>query len=553
MASINATELAIFAFVLAGAAVMGFLAARWRRPAALDSLDEWGLGGRRFGTVVSWFLLGGDLYTAYTFIAVPAAVFAAGALGFWTIAYGAIAYPLFFLIAPRLWSVSRRHGYVTAADFVQGRFGSRGLGLAVAVTGILAMMPYIAVQLVGLQAVLTSMGVSGTGLVRDLPLFLAFALLAAYTYTSGLRAPALIAFVKDTLIYIVVIVAIIYLPIKLGGWAHIFGSAQQTLAKVSPVTHKPAGSLITTPQTEWAYGTLALGSSLAIFIYPHAFTGIVSTGRRNVIRRNAALIPIYSLMLGLLALLGYLALADGSTARAVSAAKNPQLAVPLLFGHLFPNWFAGVAFAAIGVGALVPAAIMSIAAANLFTRNIYRPFFRPAASPAEQTRVAKIVSLLVKAGALVFVLGFSQSLSINLQLLGGLWIVQTFPSVALGTLTRWFHRWALLAGWAAGMAYGTIEAYRTSSPTQAHFASSTAPVPFIGQTWYIALTAFILNVLVTVALTAVFKALRTPAGEDETGRADFAADEPVESIRPVSIPPARQPLDRDDIPTTETA
>jgi SSS family solute:Na+ symporter len=285
----------------------------------------------------------------------------------------------------------------------------------------------------------------------------------------------------------------------------------------------------------------------------NAFTGIVSTGRRDVIRRNAALIPIYSLMLGLLALLGYLALADGSTARAVGAAKNPELAVPVLFGHLFPHWFAGVAFAAIGVGALVPAAIMSIAAANLFTRNIHRPFFRPAASPAEETRVAKVVSLLVKAGALVFVLGFSQSLSINLQLLGGIWITQTFPSVALGAFTRWFHRRALLAGWAAGMAYGTIEAYRTSSPTQAHFASSTAPVPFIGQTWYIALTAFVLNILVTVVLTAVFKALRTPAGQDETVQADYVADEPAGSTRPGSVPPARRPLDPHGVPVTETA
>jgi solute:Na+ symporter, SSS family len=135
-----------------------------------------------------------------------------------------------------------------------------------------------------------------------------------------------------------------------------------------------------------------------------------------------------------------------------------------------------------------------------------------------------VVSLLVKIGALVFVLGFSTSLSINLQLLDGIWIVQTFPAVALGTYTRWCHRWAVLAGWAAGMVYGTVVAYHTSSATQAHFASSTARVPFLGQSVYIALTAFAVNILVTVVLTLVLRALRAPEGTDETSPDDYTAE-----------------------------
>ena len=124
--------------------VLGFAASRWRRAESLANLDEWGLGGRGFGTFVTWFLLGGDLYTAYTFIAVPALMFAVGALGFFAVPYTIIVYPLVFLFLPRLWSVSHRHGYVTPADFVRGRYGSRGLALAIAVTGILATMPVIA-------------------------------------------------------------------------------------------------------------------------------------------------------------------------------------------------------------------------------------------------------------------------------------------------------------------------------------------------------------------------------------------------------------------------
>ena len=148
--------------------MLGFVAARWRR-AELDHLDEWGLGGRKFGTVVTWFLLGGDLYTAYTFIAVPALVFGAGAIGFFALPYTIMVYPLIFVVMPRLWSVCRANGYVTPADFVRGRYGSRHLGLIMALTGLLATMPYIALQLVGMQIVLGALGVEG-----DWPLIIAF-------------------------------------------------------------------------------------------------------------------------------------------------------------------------------------------------------------------------------------------------------------------------------------------------------------------------------------------------------------------------------------------
>src|ERR1700759_1968983 len=224
---------------------VGFGAARWRRAADMMHLNEWGLGGRGFGTFITWFLLGGDLYTAYTFIAVPALVFGSGSIGLYAVAYTIMVFPIVFIFLPRLWSVSRVHGYVTPADFIRGRYGSRGLALASAFTGILALMPYIALQLVGIQAVLTVMGVgasSGNSFVRDLPLFIAFLVLAIFTYVSGLRAPALIAFIKDTLIYLFVIVAVFYIPTRLGGWSHIFGTAQTHFASISPTTPKPLGT-----------------------------------------------------------------------------------------------------------------------------------------------------------------------------------------------------------------------------------------------------------------------------------------------------------------------
>ncbi len=526
MSGVNTTALVVFLFFFVLVTVMGFLAARWRR-SPLDSLDEWGLGGRGFGTFVAWFLIGGDLYTAYTFVAVPALLYAGNAVGFFAVPYTIVVYPIVFVFLPRLWSVSHRHGYVTPADFVQGRYDSRGLSLAVAFTGILATMPYIALQLVGIQVVLEVLGIGGgagaSALEKDLPLFLAFAVLAAYTYASGLRAPALIAFVKDALIYLVVLVAVIYLPFHLGGWGDVFAAAGDKVDSANKAAGAPVAGLFPgTGGAQWAYASLALGSALALFIYPHSVTGVLSTGSRNVIRRNAALLPAYSFLLGLLALLGYVAIAAGVKV------DNPQQAIPQLFENEFPAWFAGVAFAAIAIGALVPAAIMSIAAANLWTRNVYKAFLRRDATPQQEATQSKIVSLVVKFGALIFVIALPKEFAINLQLLGGIWILQTLPAIVFGLYTRWFHRWALLAGWAVGMAYGTTVAYQQpspSDPTVSHFGSPVALLPGAATTKvYIAVTAFVLNVAVAALVTFVLRAANAPAGADATEPGDYYAD-----------------------------
>ena len=148
-----------------------------------------------------------------------------------------------------------------------------------------------------------------------------------------------------------------------------------------------------------------------------------------MIRRNAALLPAYSFLLGLLALLGFVA--DRGRRQGRRRPAQPAAGRAAAVRERVPAWFAGVAFAAIAIGALVPAAIMSIAAANLFTRNIYRAYFRPDATPQQEAQVSKIVSLVVKVGALVFVLGLDRQYAINLQLLGGVWILQTFPALAI--------------------------------------------------------------------------------------------------------------------------
>src|ERR1700712_2128341 len=191
-AQIEWVALSVFIFFFALVTVMGFFAARWKAGPVSEHLDEWGLGGRQFGTWITWFLVGGDFYTAY----------------------------IVFAVMPVLWKVAHANGHVTAADVVHSTYNSRGLELAVAITGMVATMPYIALQLIGMGVVIKAMGLTG-----ELPIIAAFIILALYTYSSGLRAPALIAFVKDIMIYIVVLVAVVIVPAKLGGYGAVFAAA----------------------------------------------------------------------------------------------------------------------------------------------------------------------------------------------------------------------------------------------------------------------------------------------------------------------------------------
>jgi len=307
------------------------------------------------------------------------------------------------------------------------------------------------------------------------------------------------------MLYVMVLAALVIIPIKLGGYARVFELANQSLS-----THTPPATIFLRQGQFLGYSTLAIGSAIALMLYPHTATAVLSAQNSNVVRRNAAMLPAYSFMLGLIALLGYLALA------ASVQTKDTSAAVPLLFLKMFPEWFAGFCLAAVAIGALVPAAIMSIAASNLFTRNLYGAFVRRKMLPHEESRMAKIVSLVVKFGALVFVLWLPAPYAIEMQLLGGIWIGQMFPSVVLGVFTRWFHPWALLAGWAAGMASGTAMAVSLglkSSVYPLHLPSSLG-----GGTYamYAAVPALILNLAVSIVLTLVLRAAKIDNGTDVT-------------------------------------
>jgi SSS family solute:Na+ symporter len=419
-----------------------------------------------------------------------------------------------FVFIPRFWAVARHRGYVTLADFVRERFGSSTLALLVAITSLVATMPYLALQMYGIEVSLAQMGVP-----LEISLFIAFAILSAYTYISGLRAPALIAIAKDACIWIVVLIAVIYIPLKLGGFGNVMAAVHQK-ALQNPATFHD----VLPPTAYSAYASLALGSALALFLYPHNLTGMFGTNSGEVLKRNAAMLPAYTFLLGLVSLLGLIAIAAGIHTSPIYGANS---AIPALFIKEFPSWFAGFALGTLAIAALAPAAIMSIASANLFTRNIYREYFRPGCTEHEEARMAKHISLLVKIGALACILFLPSKLVINFQLLSNIWIIQILPAVFLGLYTNWFHRSALITGLIGGLAIGTglVVAQSFESSVYAfHLGSIIIPL-------YAAIPGLVVNLLICVALTPVFSALGFAKGEDQTTSSDFAAH-PVPGLLP---------------------
>ena len=499
-------DLALFFAIIIIVLFAGYMAYFWRKPADMDAKGEWSLGGRRFGTVVMWFLLGGDLYTAYTLIAVPGAAATAhiggGAFAMFAIAYGVMIYPIVYGTMPKLWNVSKRRGYITASDFVKDRFSSRSLAMIIALTGVLAELPYIALQITGIKYVLASLSLPIT-----VSLIIAFILVAGFTFVSGLRGPALTSILKDSIIWVAVIVIIIYIPIKLGGFGAIFGKA----ATISPHL------LNISPVIDVGYTTLALGSALALFLYPHAITGTLGAKDSKTIRRNASLLPLYNVLLMFVAIVGIMAVVYFNAYPKVSSE-----ALPLLVLHLFPASFTAFAFAAVVVGSIVPASIMALASANLLTRNVYLEYINPKASEKTQTNLSRVLVIVVIIAALIFSLVPAASGEIvYLQTIGGAFIMQTLPAVYLALFTRKLNKYPVAAGWAVGLTTTIVML------AQLDFTSSLyKDFHFV----YIGVFALLLNLIVVGIGMAIMKAMNKVKDEGIIDNSEFEDIENMEEV-----------------------
>ena len=485
---IDALTFLVFVTLFIVFIVIGFLGRLFRK-GDLSKIEEWGLGGRRMGTALVWFLVGADLFTAYTFIAVPSSMFAVGSLYYFAVPYVSITFAIAMLTMPRLWRYAKKRGYVTAADFVKDKFNSRNLAIIIAVTGIVAELPYIALQVVGMQAILSAMlaGVANFALVSDVALILAFLAIAGFTYFAGLRGVTLTAVFKDILIFTTVIVVILAVTFAVGGFGKSFAAVPKY------VTLPPAYST--------AYISLFVMSAFALYLYPHAINGSLSAQDDKKLRRSQALLPIYAIGLAFIVLFGVMVYAVPhamATLNSVPAASRGVLVVPTLIASTMPGWFTGFAFLGIFIGGLVPAAIMAIAVANLLTRNIVKEI-RPKMTPHNETRSAKWIAVIFEFVALGFVFAVPATYSIQLQLLGGIIILQTLPAVFIALFTDKLNKYSIMTGWAAGIitGIGLLEYVNNYGLLTKSLISSPFGAIFIGT------IALAVNLLIVVVWSAI--------------------------------------------------
>lgn len=488
MGYFSTLDVVVFFIVVVIALFVGFIAYLWRKPETMADIQEWGVGGRKFGTVVVWFLLGGDLYTAYTVIAVPGVASSSGALAMFAITYGIMIYPIVYATMPRLYTISKKRNYVTAGDYVKDRFNSRFLALLIALTGVVAELPYIALQITGIEYVLKELT-----LPVSLVLIIAFALVAIFTFVSGLRGPALTAILKDALIWVVVLTLVIYVPIHFGGYGNVFSKASSLFASVKGGS--PTTPLFESPTLFLGYTTLALGSALALFLYPHAITGTLGSKDVRTIKRNASILPIYNVLLLFVAILGIAAVVANN---GVFSSANSSEAIPFLIKDLFPSTFSAFAYAAIVVASVVPASIMAISSANLLTRNVYLEYINPNASSKSQSLLSRILVIVVIAASLIFALTpAAYGEIIYLQTFGGAFILQTLPAVYFSLYTRKFNKYSVGLGWFAGLILTLYMLFELK------FSGSLyKPFDFI----YVGIAGLLLNILVILVIHGVFMA-----------------------------------------------
>ena len=468
---------------------LGFYGSRWRK-GDLNQLHDWALAGRKLGTTLTFFLVGADLYTAYTFVAVPSSIFGKGATYFFAVPYTVITFGVALAFAPKLWTVAKERGYVTASDFIRDRFDSRTLSILAAITGIVSVLPYVALQIVGMRAVLAAMLV-GEGFnssdVEAVALVISFVILSAFTFTSGLRGATLTGVFKGLVIWPSIGAIIVAVLLKVGG------NFQSTFANAPPKYLALSQSSVP------SYMTLVLGSALALYLYPHAVNGVLSAESAHKLRFSTSLLPLYGLGLALLALLGILV---NSVPSAMQFLNNfPQgsqgiYVVPALILNTLPGWLAGVALLAIFVGGLVPAAIMTISQSTLLTRNIIREFKPDLASKAE-TDIAKWASVIFKFIALGFVFIVPATYAIELQLLGGIIILQILPSLFIGLYSNWLRKEGLIVGLLVGMFIGIYMALQANNFSTLN--TSVFSTPF--GSLYIGVITILINLAITVAIS----------------------------------------------------
>jgi SSS family solute:Na+ symporter len=423
----------IFAIVATGAAI-GFLAGVHRK---MD-LEQWTVGGRGFGAVLMYLLMAGEVYTTFSFLGASGWAYSRGGPTLYIMAYLTLAYVISFFILPQIWEVGQKYGMQTQSDFFSMRYGNKYLAGFVCVVGIACFIPYLQLQITGLGIIVSIASFDGIG--RTPAMAVSVVLLVAFVFASGVRAVAWVSILKDVLMVFAAVTIGIGIPyIHFGGIAPMFAA----LARSRPAHLTMPGATTNLGHT-WYISTVLL-TSLGFYMWPHAFGAAFTAKSGDILRRNAVVMPLYTITLAFIFIVGFTAVL------VVPGLRNGDLSLLTIVRKSFPPWFLGVIGGAGALTAMVPAAIFILTAATLFAKNLYRPIFAPAMSDDQVAKLARVMVVVLGLISLLLAIYRSATL-VGLLLTGYAGVTQFFPGVVLGLYSKRVTTPAVFAGMIAGVA-----------------------------------------------------------------------------------------------------
>jgi SSS family solute:Na+ symporter len=401
------------------------------------NLENWTVGGRKFGVILIWLLMAGEIYTTFTFLGASGWAYSKGAPAYYILAYGALAYTLSFFILPALWRIGKKHGLHTQPDFFIKRYDSRALGVFVALVGVFSIIPYLQLQLAGLGLIVE---VASNGVINTkVAILISFVLTSVFVYTSGIRGAAWVAIIKDVMMILAVVIVGIGVPvIYFGG----FGKMFKVLIEKMPDYIVFPGA-VPSMDVLWVMSTLLL-TGLGFYMWPHVFGSAFSAKSDKIIKRNAIIMPFYQIPILLILMVGFAALLI------IPGLKNGDMAFLEIVNKTYPSWFMGFVGAAGAVTAMVPAAILVLFGATLMAKNVYQTGFNPKASDESVMRLSRLMVFFITTVALIFALFFPNEL-VNLLIFGYDGVCQFFPGVVLGLFWKRVSKSGVFAGLVVGI------------------------------------------------------------------------------------------------------
>ena len=455
-------------------------------------LEQWTVGGRGFGAILVFLLLAGEIYTTFTFLGASGSSYGLGAPAYYILAYGTLAYVIAYFMLPPVWTYAKRHALVSQPDFFAGKYDSRALGVLVAIVDIIALIPYLVLQLTGLGIIVAAAGYGAVS--TEVGVWVGAIVVTIYVTVSGVRGSAWTSVLKDAMIFGVVMALGIYLPVHLyGGIGAMFADIAQ--AKPGFLTFPATGKSV------WWFASTVVLTALGFFMWPHSFAASFTAREARVFRKNAIVLPLYQLILLFVYFVGFAAVLKVPGLK--GAATN--LALFKLAVQVLPPWAVGIVGAAGVLTALVPGSLISMTTATLFARNLYG-VARPRASDDQIVLIAKWLVVAVMLVAVYFTLAGSSTI-VTLLLVGYSFVTQLFPALIASLLPRRRATWeGAFAGILVGVA---VAAWLTFSN-----ASIGTLAPFLPQgvkDLNVGVVALVLNVVVLVLVSAATRARATVA------------------------------------------